>query len=170
MVYCLCRRSTSYCLDVCSQGTKGGVSGTVEDLRPVSEVEAGVNFRLAGQVREQVVEQAPERRPGPGSRRSGGGAVTPSVHAEVLDTQFVSLGRGLGIMHSMGWKKVCGTARSGIWVLKGDARGRMLPADLEHLRVELRKAGVIRDSLGHTRARLSVLICVWPWSSSQTIN
>ena len=29
--------------------TKGGVSGPAEDLRPVSEVEAGVNFRLAGE-------------------------------------------------------------------------------------------------------------------------
>ena len=34
--------------------TKGGVSGPAEDLRPVSEVEAGVNFRPAGGVRGQV--------------------------------------------------------------------------------------------------------------------
>ena len=33
---------------------KGGVSGPAEDLRPVSEVEAGVNFRPAGSVRGQV--------------------------------------------------------------------------------------------------------------------
>ena len=31
-----------------SSCTKGGVSGPAEDLRPVSEVEAGVNFRPAG--------------------------------------------------------------------------------------------------------------------------
>ena len=30
---------------------KGGVSGPAEDLRPVSEVEAGVNFRPAGDAR-----------------------------------------------------------------------------------------------------------------------
>ena len=35
----------------------------------------------------------------------------------------------------MGWTKVCGTAQSGIWVLKGDARARMLPDNLDHLRV-----------------------------------
>ena len=35
----------------------------------------------------------------------------------------------------MGWTKVCGTARSGIWVLKGNARARMFPANLDHLRV-----------------------------------
>ena len=33
---------------------KGGVSGPAEDLRLVSEVEAGVNFRPAGGVRGQV--------------------------------------------------------------------------------------------------------------------
>ena len=46
--------------EVCSQGptgtkrVKGGVSGPAEDLLPVSEVEAGVNFRPAGGVRGQV--------------------------------------------------------------------------------------------------------------------
>ena len=53
-------KSTSYNLEVVSQGptgrrcTKGGVSRPAEDLRPVSEVEAGVNFRPAGRVRGQV--------------------------------------------------------------------------------------------------------------------
>ena len=37
-----------------SKSVKGGVSGLAEDLRPVSEVEAGVNFRPAGGVRGQV--------------------------------------------------------------------------------------------------------------------
>ena len=41
----------------------------------------------------------------------------------------------------MGWTKVCSTARSGIWVLKGNARTRMSPANLDHLRVEWRKQG-----------------------------
>ena len=36
---------------------------------------------------------------------------------------------------------MCSTARSGIWVLKGNARARMLPANLDHLRVEWRKQG-----------------------------
>ena len=35
------------------RSTKGGVSGPAEDLRRVSEVEAGVNFRPAGSVRGQ---------------------------------------------------------------------------------------------------------------------
>ena len=35
----------------------------------------------------------------------------------------------------MGWTKVCGTTQSGIWVLKGNARTCMFPANLDHLRV-----------------------------------
>ena len=41
----------------------------------------------------------------------------------------------------MGWTKVCGTAKLGIWVLKGNARARMFPANLDHLRVEWKKQG-----------------------------
>ena len=35
----------------------------------------------------------------------------------------------------MGWTKVCSTAQSGIWVLKGNARACMLPENLDHLRM-----------------------------------
>ena len=121
--------------------TKGGVSGPAEDLRLVSEVEAGVNFRPAGGVRGQVAGSLPRRQPGTGTRQVRGGAVTPSLHPEVPDTRFASPGRGLGIRQSMGWMKVCSTARSGIWVLKGGARACMLPANLDHLRVGWRPRG-----------------------------
>ena len=47
--------------------TKGRVSGQAEDLRPVSEVEAGVNFRPAGGVRGQVAGPLPGRQPGTGT-------------------------------------------------------------------------------------------------------
>ena len=58
--FLLVQKSTSYNLETGRQGptwrrgSKGGVSGPAEDLRPVSEVEAGVNFRLAGGIRRQV--------------------------------------------------------------------------------------------------------------------
>ena len=55
----------------------------------------------------------------------------------------------------MGWTKVCGTAQSGIWVLKGNAED---------------EAGYIQDCLGNARARLSVFKQAWTWSSSQTTN
>ena len=40
-----------------------------EDLRPVSEVEAGLNFRLAGGVRGQVAGSLPRKQPGTGTRQ-----------------------------------------------------------------------------------------------------
>ena len=121
--------------------TKGGVSSPAEDLLPVSEVEAGVNFRPAGGVRRQVAGSIPRRQPGTGTRRVREGAVTPSLHPEVPGIQFVSPGYGLDIRQSMGWTKVCETARSGIWVLKGIARICMFFANLDHLRVEWMKRG-----------------------------
>ena len=139
---------TSYNLEVGSQGptgrksVKGGVSGPAEDLRPVSEVEAGVNFRPAGRVRRQVAGSIPRRQPGTGTRQGKGSVVTPSLHPEVSGIQFVSSpGYGLDIRQSMGWTKVCGTTRSGIWVLKGNARARVLPENLDHFRVRWRKQG-----------------------------
>ena len=144
---CLCRRSTSYCLTnswsdtVRVQGptgrrcTKGGGSSPAEDFLPVSEVEAGVNFRPAGGARWQVAGSLPSKQPGTGTRQVKGSVVTPSLHPEVPGIQFVSPGCGLDIRQSMGWTKVCGTTRSGIWVLKGDTRARMLPENLDHLRV-----------------------------------
>ena len=107
-----------------------GFSAPAEDLRPVSEVEAGVNFRPAGGVRGQVAGFSPRRQPGTGTRRVREGAVTPSLHPQVPGIQFVSPGYGLDIRQSMGWTKVCGTTRSGIWVLKGNARACMFPAHL----------------------------------------
>ena len=123
------------------RGSKRGVSGPAEDLRRVSEVEAGVNFRPVGGVRGQVAGSLPRRQPGICNRRRREGAVTPSLHPEVPDTRLASPGRGLGIRQSIGWTKVCGTALSGIWVLKGVARARMLPDNLDHLRVGWRPRG-----------------------------
>ena len=102
------QRSTSYDVGTCRQGptgrrcTKGGVSGPAEDLRPVAEVEAGVNFRPAGGVRGQVAGSLPRRQPGSGTRQVRGGADTASLHPEVPGIQFVSPGYGLDIRQSMG--------------------------------------------------------------------
>ena len=66
------------------------------------KVEVRMPALWPGQLWGQVVVQSPERQPGPGSRRSGGCAVTPSIHPE--DTDWTS----------MGWTKVCETAQSGL--------------------------------------------------------
>ena len=149
---------------------KGGVSGPAEDLRPVAEVAAGVILRPAGGVRGQVAGSLSRKQPGAGTRRLRVGVDTHSLHPEVPGIQFVSPGRGLDIRQSMGWTKVCGTAQSGTWVVKGNARTRMLPENLDYLRVGMDEAGYIQDCLGYARARLSVFIQVWTWSSSQTAN
>ena len=141
------QKSTSYNWGTGRQGptgtkrVKGGVSGPAEDLRPVAEVVAGVNFRPAGGVRRQVVGSLSGKQPGTGTRTSKGSVVTPSLHPEVPDSLSVSPGPGKRIRQSMGWTKVCGTAQSGIWVLKGNARNCMFPANLDHLRVGWKKQG-----------------------------
>ena len=172
----LVQRSTSYCLDnpwsdtVRVQGptgarrVKGGVSSPAKDFLPVSEVEAGVNFRPAG-ARGQVVFPGGNQALVPGRSREVWShlpstqrfLVSNSCH---LDTDWTS----------GGWTKVCGTTRSGIWVLKSDARARMLPENLDHFLGRMDLSGNIRDRLGYARARLSVFIQVWTWSSSQTTN
>ena len=139
---------------------KGGVSGPAEDLRPVSEVEGGVNFRPAGSVRGQVPGSLPWRQRGTGTRQVKGSVVTPPLHPEVPGIQFVSPGYGLDIRQSMGWTKVCGTAQSGIWVLKGIARACMFPPPSGGMD----EAGYLQDCLGYARARLSVFIQIWTGS------
>ena len=85
----------------------------------------------------------------PGSNQAlvpgGSGKVrSPALHPEVPGIQFVSPGHGLDIRQSVRWTKVCETALSGIWVLNGDARACMLPANLDNLRVEWMKRGTYK--------------------------
>ena len=70
-------------------------------------------LRTAGGVRGPVVGSSPERRTNVVHKL---GAVTPSVHLGVPKSLAVTPGRGVGLRQQLGWKKVCGTAHSGIWV------------------------------------------------------
>ena len=81
----------------------------------------------------------------------GGPEVAPSTHPKVPDTQYMSRGRRLGIRQSMGWEKVCGSARSGIWVLHGDLKSRMLPTNLHHQSVRWDGEHTHDTALVHTR-------------------
>ena len=76
------------------RGSKREVSRLAEDLRRVSEVEAGVIFRPTCGVLGQVAGLLPRRQPGTGIRRRREGAVTPSFHPKVPDTRLASLGSG----------------------------------------------------------------------------
>ena len=140
------QKSTSYDVGTCRQGptwrrcTKGGVSGPAEDLHPVPEVEAGVNVRPGGYGgRLQVHFPGGNQALVPGQARELWSQ--PSLHPEVPDSLSVSPGPGKRIRQLMGWTKVCGTTRSGIWVLKGIARTSRCPANLDHPRVEWMKRG-----------------------------
>ena len=63
----LCRGPPVDCLD----------NSWAKDLRLISEVEAGVNFRPAGRVRRQVAGSIPRREPVTGARQGKGSVVTP---------------------------------------------------------------------------------------------
>ena len=114
-----------------TRGTKGGVSSASEDKNSDPKG-TGTYLRTAGGVRGPVVGSSPGRRTVTKGER---GAVTPSVHLGVSESLAVTPGHGLGLRQRLGWKKVCGTEWSGIWVLKGESRGYALPSTLDHLGV-----------------------------------
>ena len=115
---------------VCSQCprgrlcTKGGVSEQPEDKNSDPRG-TEPHLRAAGCVRGPVVGSSPGWRNGAQKAR---GAVTPSVHLGVPKSLAVTPGHGKGLRQQLGWKKVCGTAHSWIWVLKGESRGYALPS------------------------------------------
>ena len=140
------QKSISYCLDNSWSDTgrvqgptgtkrvKGGFSGPAEDFLPVSQVEAGVNFRPAGGARGQVAGSLPKKQPGTGTRQVKGSVVTPSLHPAgswyPIRVSWIRTGH-----QAIDGLDEGGTTRSGIWVLKGNARTRMLPENLDHLQV-----------------------------------
>ena len=69
----------------------------------------------------------------------------PSTHRFLVPNSR-HLHRGSGIRQSVGWTKMCETARSGIWVLKGNARARMLHDNLDPLRVGWMKRGAYKTA------------------------
>ena len=90
-------------------------------------------LRAAGHVRGPVVGSSPGRRT---ETKKALGAVTPSVHLGVPKSLAVTPGRGEGTSATTWLEEgVCGTAWSGIWVLKGESRGYVLPSTPDHLGV-----------------------------------
>ena len=145
--------------------TKGGVSERPEDT--CSDPRGTEPYlRAAGCVRGPVVGSSPGRRL---VAKVTKGAVTPSVHLGVPKSLAVTPGRGLGLRQQLGWKKVCGTARSGIWVLKCESRGYALPSTLDHLGVVWMEKRTYSTPGSHLRTPvLSVPVQIRAWSSSRT--
>ena len=70
-----------------------------------------------------------------------------------------------GLRQQLGWKKVLGTADSGIWMLKGESRCYTLPSNLDHLGV----AWMEKWTYSTAWARAPVCLClkVRSWCSSR---
>ena len=130
-----CRNETARCVRFqCPRGKRGSkeeVSRPSDD-KTLFPCWMRACSRTAGEVRWPVVGSWPGRRP---ITRETQGAVTPSVHLGVPDALSVTPGPGMSIRQQLGWKKVHETARSGIWVLKGESRGYALSFNLEYLGV-----------------------------------
>ena len=108
---------------------------------------AGTYRRSAGTV--HVQRQVPRKRlaetsgvcpgpgPGPGGRSGLVGGV-PGLAAACLEipcSLVMPPGRHQFAPQSLGWERVCGTEKSGVWVLKGDARTYTLPGNLDDVGV-----------------------------------
>ena len=75
--------------------------------------------------------------PGPGGRSGRGGGVS-GLAAASLDipcSLVMPPRRHQFAPQSLGWARVCGTGKSGVWVLKGDARTCNLPRNLDDVGV-----------------------------------
>ena len=77
--------------------------------------------------------------PGPGSgRRYGPGGGVSGLAAASLEipcSLVMPPGRHQFAPQSLGWARVCGSGKSGVWVLKGDARTYNLPRNLDDVGV-----------------------------------
>ena len=91
------------------------------------------------QVSRKRQAESSGRGPGPGSgagpggrSRSVGGALGCAAAFRGIPCSLVMPpGRHQGAPQSLGWEWVCGTEKSGVWVLKGDARTDNLPRNLD---------------------------------------
>ena len=133
--------------------TKGGGSGPAEDLRLSQRCKFPTSRRCTGAGCRFTSQEATRHRY---QVKGRGGAAATSLHPEVPGIQFVSPGYGLDIRQPMGWTKVCGTTRSGIWALKGNARARMLPENLDYLPV----GWISRDHMRPPGLRQGTTVCV----------
>ena len=76
---------------------------------------------------------------------------SPSVHFGVPDSLSVTLDHGVGIRKQLGWRKVRGTALSGVWVLKVSL-GKKAVHRSWPLKCELYTEGHEQHGLGHAKA------------------
>ena len=146
---------------------KGGVSGPAEDLRPVSgRGKFSAGRRCTGAGCRFTSQEATRHRYQARQGRCGHTFPPPGGSWYPIRVTWIRIGhQAIDGLDEGVWNRTIGDLGA-----KGNARTPMLPANLDHLRVEWMKRGYIRDCLGYARARLSMFIQVWTWSSSQTTN
>ena len=89
------------------------------------------------QISWQCLAESSRGGPGPGpgsggrSGPSGGVSGLAAASREIPCSLVMPPGRHQHAPQSLGWARVCGTERSGIWVLKGAARTYNLPRNLD---------------------------------------
>ena len=136
------------CRKVRSSRTVGirSVEQTV-DMSPAPA--AGTYRRSAGtmhaqrQVPRECLAECSGVCPGPGpgpdvggrSGRGGGVSGLAAACLEIPCALVMPPGRHQFAPQSLGWARVCGTGKSGIWMLKGDARTCNLPRNLDDVGV-----------------------------------
>ena len=154
----------------CTVGSRS-VEQTV-DMSPAPA--AGTYRRSAGTVHAQrqvpweCLAECSGVCPGPGpdagGRSSRGGGVSGLAAAclEIPCSLVMPPGRDQFAPQSLGWARVCGTERSGIWVLKGDARTYNLPRNLDdvgssgNLGQDMRRPGPRQGTSVHVHTDMDV--------------
>ena len=117
------------------------------DMSPA--LAAGTYRRSADEVHDQrqisrkrqalcsVGDPDPGPGPGPGGRSGlvGGSLDRAAAFRGIPCSLVMPPGRHQRAPQSLGWARVCGTEKSGVWVLKGDARTYNLPRNLDDVGV-----------------------------------
>ena len=122
-----------------------GIRSVVQTVDMSPAPAAGTYRRSADKVHDQrqvsrkrqatcsVGDPVPGAGPGPGGRSGfvGGSLDCAAAFREIPCSLVMPPGRHQFAPQSLGWARVCGTGRSGVWVLKGDARTYNLPRNLD---------------------------------------
>ena len=92
-----------------------------------------VQRQISRRSRAESSRGNPGPGPGPGGRSGFGGGVSGHAAAfmEIPCSLVMPPGRHQFAPQSLGWARVCGSGKSGVWVLKGDARTDNLPWNLD---------------------------------------
>ena len=147
----LVQRSTSYCLDNSRLGSnsrrKVRQSSTIASRSVVQTVDmspapaAGTYRRSADKVHDQrqvsrkCLAESSRGGPGPGPGPVEESEAYAAASLEIPCSLVMPPGRHQHAPQSLDWARVCGSGKSGVWVLKGDARTYNLHRNLDDVGV-----------------------------------